>query len=295
VSGVQLALFDAAVDDGAKPVEPPTRTATSALRESRRPRVEGVRAATAGQDAERTEAVVVHAEPGISEDTQHAAARLTDHLSARLRRPVRLVVTDNRRTMLSAREKGPHLEVRLHHMFLAAQAPVQHALARYLRSRDRAAGRILDAFIEENRDAIAARKKRRQILRTRGANHDLRTIFDALEASHFQGTMTGVRITWGRRTRRRKGQRSIQLGTYVPAEELIRVHPVLDQEWVPRFYVESVVFHEMLHHAMPPKREGGRMRFHTPAFRAAERAFVHHDRAERWESANLRRLLRSLG
>ena len=174
-------------------------------------------------------------------------------------------------------------------------APTQHALARYLRTRDRAAGRLLDAFIEAHREHITVKPRRHQLLRALGAHHDLRVLFESLEARYFAGGMAGVRITWGRRTRRRKGQRSIQLGTYVPAEQLIRVHPVLDQEWVPRFYVESVVFHEMLHHAMPPRREGGRMRFHTPEFRAAERNFEHHEQAERWESKNLRRLLRSLG
>ena len=82
------------------------------------------------------------------------------------------------------------------------------------------------------------------------------------------------------------------MGNYVPEEKLIRIHPVLDQAWVPRFFVEAVVFHEMLHHDMPAVVENGRHHFHTEAFRRRERSFEYYSMAQRWEKQNFSRLLR---
>ena len=73
----------------------------------------------------------------------------------------------------------------------------------------------------------------------------------------------------------------------------MRVHPALDQAWVPRFFVRFIVFHEMLHHVEPAHEGRGRTQFHTKTFRARERAFHDHDRALAWERAHLGRLLRA--
>ena len=84
----------------------------------------------------------------------------------------------------------------------------------------------------------------------------------------------------------------MQLGTYLPEERLIRIHPVLDQPWVPDFFVEAVVFHEMLHHDMPAVVQNGRRHYHTRAFRTRERSFEYHSAAQQWQKENLWRLLR---
>lgn len=249
---------------------------------------------------EGPQSVVIRAAADVLPDAQAAAARLTDRLARGMGEPVRLVVTDNRRTMVSARRRpealGQRLEVRAHHMFLSAPEEVWDHLVRYLKHRDKRSGHLIDAFIQERRQQIRGKRATRQpsAPRTAGAHHDLRLLFDRLEATCFPGALEGVRITWGRRTKRRRGQRSLQLGTYTPSEMLIRIHPVLDQEWVPQFYVAAVIHHEMLHHILPPVREGNRMRYHTPEFRRRERAFVYAAESAAWETANLNRLLRSM-
>jgi hypothetical protein len=230
--------------------------------------------------------------PAILDDD--GVAELGRVLEAGLGRRVRIVLPDNRRTMMSARRRRDVVEVRLHHMFLGAPTPVLRALARYLEhgGRDREASGVLDAFIDENRRSITPRRRRRTVLRTRGDHHDLRAIFGDLANRYFRDECEDARITWGRRSGRKR-RRSIQLGTYTPEERLIRIHPVLDKDWVPGFYLESVVFHEMLHHAMPATVVGGRHMFHTPQFRERERTYVHYDTAIAWEQRNLTRLLRA--
>ncbi len=212
-------------------------------------------------------------------------------LADRLGQPIRLVVTDNRSTMLSAKPKGGRLEVRLHHMFLTADEDILSAIGDYLGEGAARAASIIDRFVEEHRGRFVAAGRPQSALRTEGRHHDLRAIVDDLARRHFGGRVE-VRITWGKRVQPKRGQRSLQLGTYLPEERLIRIHPVLDQPWVPVFFVESVVFHEMLHHDMPAVVQNGRRHYHTSAFRKRERSFEYHSAAEQWQKENLWRLLR---
>lgn len=221
------------------------------------------------------------------------ALRLAQRLALGLGQPVRLTVTDNRRTMLSARRGEGVIEVRLHRMFLDADDAMIESLVRYLGRRERAAGDAIEAFIAQHRTLITKPRERRTIVRTRGAHHDLRAIFDALLPT-FTESFDGVHITWGRLTRRKRDQRGLQLGTYTPAEKLVRIHPVLDQPWVPQFVVATVVHHEMLHHALPAVESHGKTYFHTAEFRRRERAYVDHGRTEAWERLHLPALLRSM-
>ena len=75
---------------------------------------------------------------------------------------------------------------------------------------------------------------------------------------------------------------------------LVRIHPVLDRPEVPLFFLESVVYHEMLHHHLGgvPDR-GGRTVYHTRAFRQAEARYPLLREALAWEKENLPLLLRA--
>ncbi|MGB8330332.1 MAG: hypothetical protein WCE62_09405 [Polyangiales bacterium] len=212
-------------------------------------------------------------------------------LAQRLGQPIRLVVTDNRSTMLSARPRGGRLEVRLHHMFLTAEEDILDAVGDYLSDSDARAAGVIDRFVEDNRSRFVAAGPPQETLRSEGRHHDLRAILDDLARRHFGGSVD-VRIAWGKRVQPKRRQRSLQLGTYLPEERLIRIHAVLDQPWVPGFFVQAVVFHEMLHHEMPAILRNGRHHYHTRAFRKRERSFEWHSAAQQWQQDNLWRLLR---
>ncbi len=228
------------------------------------------------------------------DDLDRAYARASDWsqgLAKRLGQPIRLVVTDNRSTMLAARPKAGRLEVRLHHMFLTADDNILEAVSDYLSDSDKRAADLIDRFVEENRTRFVAPGPPQESLRSQGLHHDLRAIANDLAQRHFGGAVE-VRITWGKRVQPKRRQRSLQLGTYLPEESLIRIHPALDQPWVPGFFVEAVVFHEMLHHDMPAVVQNGRRHYHTRAFRTRERSFEYHSAAQQWQKENLWRLLR---
>ena len=226
-----------------------------------------------------------------SEDLDEATRRaLERRLAVLVGEPVALSVTDNRHTMISSRRTRKVLHVRVHHMFLDADDLSVRALARYLVRSDRRAETRLDEYIEANRHKIRRDRRRLPPLRTRGVHHDLAEIFDELNRRWYAGALR-VRVTWGRRPTQRRRRRSIRLGTFVAEDQLIRIHPVLDRPWVPRFFVAYVLFHEMLHVVVPAPVQGGRHRFHSREFRARERSYPDYQRSIAWEKANLRRLL----
>jgi hypothetical protein len=81
------------------------------------------------------------------------------------------------------------------------------------------------------------------------------------------------------------------MGSYSAEARVIRIHPALDQAEVPRYFVEWIVFHEMLHDIYRIRRRGGRRCVHTPEFLEHERRFHAFRRAQRWENENLDLLL----
>lgn len=207
---------------------------------------------------------------------------------------VSLRVTDNVHTMLSFKRRAGHLEVRLHHMFLAAPDPVIDALARYIRGVDPTASTVLDRFIRRHRWLIRRVpphvRRMRVPIRPRGRHHDLKEIFAGLERE-LVGARVDCAITWGPAPAVRLPRSSIKLGSYSADSRLIRIHPALDQAFVPRFFVEWIVFHEMLHHVHGISRRGGKRCVHTEAFAADERRFPDYERARAWERTHLDRLL----
>lgn len=106
-----------------------------------------------------------------------------------------------------------------------------------------------------------------------------------------------MHITWGRSNgqRARAARRSIKLGSYTSRDRLIRVHPALDAAFVPRYFVEYIVYHEMLHHMLPPSMQNGRRDLHGTLFQAREKKFEHYQAALAWERDNLSRLLNKRG
>jgi len=224
----------------------------------------------------------------------HEGARqaLERRLSQVARQPLSVSITDNRHSMIHAARRGGILRCRLHHMFLDAPADVVESLARFLVFRDREASSVVGRYIDANTTRIRALELGRKSLRQRGDHHDLQEIFDEVNERYFGGEVD-ARISWGTEgSSRRRRRTTIKLGSYTAQGRLIRIHPRLDQPFVPRYFIAFVVYHEMLHHIMPATRVAGRRMLHPREFREREKVFRGYERAIEWEQANLGRLLR---
>jgi hypothetical protein len=220
---------------------------------------------------------------------------LERRLRAKLGAKVSLSITDNTHTMISFLRRRGEFRVRLHHMFLAAPEPIVSALASYLRGGSAESSAVLDRFIHQNRVYIrrvsSAELRARVPIEPKGQVHQLQEIFDELNRRFFRGQVNAS-ITYARVPKVNRARQSIKLGSYSAESKVIRIHPALDQSWVPGYVVEWVVFHEMLHHLSPAVVKHGRRCVHTPEFNARERRFPLAHRARRWEARNLDYLLR---
>lgn len=210
---------------------------------------------------------------------------------------LRLRITNNTSTMMSLRYEsgGRRGVVGLHHMFLEAPPDVRKALSAWIiKPSAKVPGKKLETYIAEQRHLIASKTPRSSVLRTKGEFFDLAAIYKDVNESCYNNEIT-TPITWGRMPAMRR-RRSIRFGSFSPGENLIRMHPLLDQSFVPQYFVRYIVFHEMLHaHMGIEETPGGRRKIHPPEFRRREAAYPDFKRALCWmeDERNLRRLLRS--
>jgi len=207
-----------------------------------------------------------------------------------------LAVTDNRYTMISVKREKGLFRLRLHHMFLDADHEVVSALGKYVARNDRDASQMLSRFIDVNHRKIRRARRRRPTvftIETRGEVFDLQEIYDQINAQYFDNKID-ARITWSQRSQtgaKRRSRNSIKMGSYSVEDRLIRIHASLDRPFVPRMFVEWIVYHEMLHQKHDIPVVGGRRQFHTPEFLAEEATYEHFHRMSRWERENLDKIL----
>ncbi|MCG5052180.1 MAG: hypothetical protein KA712_04400 [Myxococcales bacterium] len=240
--------------------------------------------------ARRAPAREVRIEPARSPEETRLEQLVGGHMPPG--KALELRLTDNRYTMITVRRRTDGYGVRVHRMFAAADVRVTRHLARYIVHNDPRASLALGDFIRDNDSVIKDQPRRRRPLkvRTQGKVHDLQKIFDELNEAHFRGKIR-ARITWGTAPRREGRRRSIKMGSYAVEDRVIRIHPALDNEAVPAYFVAWIVFHEMLHDKHGAVEKGGRRCYHTPAFMAEERSFPEYEKAHAWEKSNIQSLL----
>ena len=108
---------------------------------------------------------------------------------------------------------------------------------------------------------------RKRLHSARGHFYDLDAIFEDLNARFFHGLLARPRMSWSQiRTRR-------ILGHYDPAHNAIIISRIFDHAAVPRYAVEYIVYHEMLHLKHPVKLRGSRRCVHSAEFQAEEKLF----------------------
>lgn len=214
-----------------------------------------------------------------------AAQRLHRRLECQLG-IVDLVITDNRRRMLTTRSSGERQQIRVHHMFLGCRPEIVSAIADLAMGEDESRG-LIRGYIRENREEIQFRPPDRE-LEHEGECFDLSRLLERARSHLEEFEVDDIAITWGRDGR---GSKSIRFGSFDFDQRLIRVHPALDREWVPSYFVEFIIYHELLHAVCPPEEGQASRRVHTEEFLELERQFPRYEDAVEWESNNLRRIL----
>jgi len=100
-----------------------------------------------------------------------------------------------------------------------------------------------------------------------GRFFNLEEVFDALNERFFGGLLGRPDLTWSETFAKRS------LGHYDAAHNTIVVSRVFDRPSSPRYAIEYLLYHEMLHLKHPVRMRGLRRCVHSAAFKADERQF----------------------
>jgi hypothetical protein len=115
----------------------------------------------------------------------------------------------------------------------------------------------------------------RKLLRSpRGHFYDLDAVFEDLNTRFFHGLMARPRLSWSQTKTRRI------LGHYDPAHNAIIISRIFDHPAVPRYVLDYIVYHEMLHLKHPVKLRGSRRCVHPRAFQQEEHLFPELEKAK---------------
>jgi predicted metal-dependent hydrolase len=108
---------------------------------------------------------------------------------------------------------------------------------------------------------------RKRLRSARGYFYDLDAIFEELNMRFFHGLMARPRMSWSQTKTRRI------LGHYDPAHNTIIISRIFDHPAMPRYVLDYIVYHEMLHLKHPVKLRGSRRCVHSAEFQAEEKLF----------------------
>jgi predicted metal-dependent hydrolase len=170
------------------------------------------------------------------------------------------------------------LYIRLSDLLEGAPEAVQYSIAHILLAKlyrqpvDRIHSARYRRYVASHDVAAKARlvrqmRGRKHIHSARGHHYHLEEIFDDLNRRFFHGLMGRPQLTWSQNHARSS------LGHYDPAHNAIVISRVFDSPRVPRYAVEYILFHEMLHLKHPVKLRGSRRCVHSREFLAEEKMF----------------------
>jgi Protein of unknown function DUF45 len=188
--------------------------------------------------------------------------------------------------VLTIRRREEALHVRFSDLLRRAPQAVLEAAAALLLARiyrRKAPHGLTRPYVEyarsqRTRSRINHMRRRRVapvVTGTPGEHFNLENLFDDLNAKYFDGKLRRPHIGWSPRAWRR------QFGCYDPGPNHILLNRRLDRRRVPRFAVEYVLFHEMLHVKHPTRRSGCSLISHSREFREEEKQFPEFQRARR--------------
>ncbi|MDI6796406.1 MAG: hypothetical protein QMD09_05660 [Desulfatibacillaceae bacterium] len=223
-------------------------------------------------------------------------------LAALCKGPIQVDFTFNRASLLRASLVRGVIKIRIQHAFRAADDNTLKALADFVQKPESSSQAILKGFVQSRSELICFFAEKAQSgqcaqveyvpekllngreLKPQGRHKNLEKVL-AKVADDYRLDAKGIGIFWsqGREIAGPK-RRSIRFGSFNSKNRTIRIHPVLDSPVVPDFFIEFIVYHELLHAIFPPtKKPQERRSIHTGQFKQRERLFARYDEAIAFE------------
>jgi hypothetical protein len=125
----------------------------------------------------------------------------------------------------------------------------------------------MSAAVTRQTELIRGARGSKRFFGPEGRYYNLEEVFDSLNTRFFGGLLGRPELTWSENVAKRS------LGHYDAAHNTIVVSRVFDRPSSPRYAVEYLLYHEMLHLKHPVKLRGLRRCVHPRAFKDEERLF----------------------
>ena len=125
----------------------------------------------------------------------------------------------------------------------------------------------MSAAVTRQTELIRGARGSKRFFGPEGRYYNLDEVFDSLNTRFFGGLLGRPELTWSENVAKRS------LGHYDAAHNTIVVSRVFDRPSSPRYAVEYLLYHEMLHLKHPVRLRGLRRCVHSRAFKDEERLF----------------------
>ncbi|HEV7645592.1 MAG TPA: SprT-like domain-containing protein [Pyrinomonadaceae bacterium] len=140
---------------------------------------------------------------------------------------------------------------------------------------------ILQSHIRDRSEESRKTRGRKLVSSATGRFYDLNQMFGQLNEHYFGNALPKPVLTWSQTKTRRI------LGHHDATHDTVVISKSLDNQNVPAYVVEYILYHELLHIKHPIEVINGRQRKHSPAFKRDEKKFPYYEQAERWLKYNI--------
>jgi len=123
------------------------------------------------------------------------------------------------------------------------------------------------AAVTRQAELIRSARGNKRYFGPEGRYYHLEEVFDTLNMRFFGGLLGRPQLTWS------EGMAKRSLGHYDAAHNTIVVSRVFDRPSSPRYAIEYLLYHEMLHLKHPVRMRGLRRCVHSREFKAEEAQF----------------------
>jgi len=188
--------------------------------------------------------------------------------------------------------KHKHIRIKIAHSFREAPEHIIKILGLILYSKlfrfkiDTQTRRTYRQYVDDTvlPNHITPARKPSKNYRAQGNYYNLDHIFDVINQFYFQSQLKKPFLGWSLH------KSYTRLGFYAEDKNLLVISRIFDSPRVPGNVVEYMMYHEMLHIAMPSKTLNGRRRIHPPEFKKMDKAFPDYDEIQKWIKKNRIRL-----
>jgi len=208
-------------------------------------------------------------------------------------KPILRIRLDDQSGVYRYRRRREEWLLRLNPGFIAADREMLQLVAREVFERGRQGRRgTIHAFVHSEEFASIGQELEDLVAgepRTKGTVYDLTEVCKHVRHHHFSPPVgCPSSLTWT------DGLTFHTFGHYNSLRDRITISRSLDDENVPRYVVEFVMYHELLHKLHGIGWATSRRAMHTPAFRADEKGLPRYEQAQEFLNRLALRLRRRL-